>query len=168
MTADVEERVAFAEKIRALEPNNPQLLALTQDIIGAEVAAWHFGCLDDIARNQAYEKALNNLVTPETIVLDVGAGCGVLSLFAARAGAKHVYAVEINPVMAQKAREIVQLNKLDDQITIIQKDILDVKLGEDIPERCDLVVQDIIWPDPLSRNIHNLLSYCELTQVCMS
>ncbi len=151
----------FALAIRRLAPNDPIVLRLTGSVLSKAVPGWHFGCLDDTARNQAYQKALSALITPDTLVLDVGAGCGVLSLFAAKAGAKHVYAVEIEPLVAAAAREIVKLNGYKDRITVIEKDITQVKLGEEIPKRCDLVVQDIIWPNPFSRDIHNLLAHCK-------
>lgn len=45
------------------------------------------------------------------VVLDVGAGSGVLAIFAAKAGAKRVYAVEATD-MAKFAREVVKHNKV--------------------------------------------------------
>ena len=49
-------------------------------------------------------------------VLDVGCGTGILSLFAAKSGAKRVLAVDASDI-AQKAREIVKANGYDDIIT---------------------------------------------------
>ena len=53
----------------------------------------------DARRNAAYVRALEKLVTPDTVVLDLGAGLGVLGLYAARLGAKKVYLVEPEPVI---------------------------------------------------------------------
>jgi protein arginine N-methyltransferase 1 len=66
------------------------------------------------------------------VVLDIGAGTGILSIFAARAGARHVYAVEFSRT-AELAIEIIRDNGLADKITVIQKRIEDVELGVDIP-----------------------------------
>jgi protein arginine N-methyltransferase 3 len=52
------------------------------------------------------------------VVLDVGCGTGILSLFAARAGARKVYAVDAAPI-AEKARAIVKANELEDVITSV-------------------------------------------------
>lgn len=52
----------------------------------------------------------------DAVVLDVGCGTGILSLFAARAGAKRVFAVDASPV-ADKAAVIVRENGLEDVIT---------------------------------------------------
>lgn len=62
------------------------------------------------------------------VVLDVGAGTGILSCFAARAGAKMVYAVEASN-MASICESIVYQNDLQDQITVIQQPVEDVILN---------------------------------------
>lgn len=49
--------------------------------------------------------------------MDIGCGTGILSIFAARAGAKHVYAVD-NAEIALFAREIIKNNGLEDKITV--------------------------------------------------
>jgi protein arginine N-methyltransferase 1 len=60
-------------------------------------------------------------------VLDVGCGTGILSIFAARAGAKHVYAVEEADI-ALFAEEIIKRNNFADKITVIQGKMEEVEL----------------------------------------
>uniref|UniRef100_A0A8R7QE35 Uncharacterized protein n=1 Tax=Triticum urartu TaxID=4572 RepID=A0A8R7QE35_TRIUA len=61
----------------------------------------HFGIheemLKDVVRTRSYQNVItqNNFLFKDKIVLDVGAGTGILSLFCAKAGAKHVYAVSV-------------------------------------------------------------------------
>jgi len=51
-------------------------------------------------------------------VLDIGCGSGILSLFAARAGAKKVIGVD-NADIVHYAREIVKWNGYENVITIV-------------------------------------------------
>jgi protein arginine N-methyltransferase 1 len=59
----------------------------------------HFGIheemLKDTVRTKTYQNVIyqNSFLFKDKIVLDVGAGTGILSLFCAKGGAKHVYAV---------------------------------------------------------------------------
>jgi predicted RNA methylase len=52
--------------------------------------------LRDKTRTTVYKNAIlrNKHLFEDKIVLDVGSGTGILSIFAAKAGARHVYAVE--------------------------------------------------------------------------
>lgn len=74
----------------------------------------------------------------DAVVLDVGCGTGILSLFAARAGAKHVYAVDASPV-AERARQIVAANDLQNTITVIHGKIEDITLPV---EHVDVIVSE--------------------------
>ena len=73
----------------------------------------HEEMIKDSVRTNAYRDAIMN--NPEAfkdkIVLDIGAGTGILSIFAARAGAKHVYALEFAHI-ADYTTEIIKKNGL--------------------------------------------------------
>jgi hypothetical protein len=68
--------------------------------------------LEDHKRTGAYYQAVmqNRRQFEGRVVLDVGTGSGILAIFAAKAGAKRVYAVEATG-MAKFARQLVQANQ---------------------------------------------------------
>jgi release factor glutamine methyltransferase len=57
-------------------------------------------------------------------VLDMGAGSGLLALFAARAGAQ-VHAVDINPLAVQTTQENAERNGLSPSLTALQSNLFD-------------------------------------------
>lgn len=85
--------------------------------------------LMDHVRMRAYHSAIMNnkhLFAGKT-VLDVGTGSGVLSLWAAQAGAAKVFAVEYTD-MAIHARNLVEKNGMSGVIEVIQSSVEDLQL----------------------------------------
>lgn len=76
--------------------------------------------LTDKVRTSAYASFI--LGTPalfdNAVVLDVGCGTGILSMFAARSGAKRVYAVDASDI-AKRAKKIIEDNGHGDVITYV-------------------------------------------------
>jgi len=83
----------------------------------------------DRARTESYQRAItdNQHYFKDKIVMDVGAGTGVLSLFAMKAGAKKVFAVEASP-LAEVLKEIVKLNDEEGIIEVIQGKAEEIEL----------------------------------------
>ena len=108
------------------------------------VPGWHFSIVRDEGRNRVYEEALNRFVTRETTVLEIGTGTGILAMLAARSGARHVYTCELEPLIAEAARENIRRNGFADRITVIGKKSSELVVGEDIPEPVDLLVSEIV------------------------
>jgi protein arginine N-methyltransferase 1 len=85
--------------------------------------------LKDEVRTKSYLNAIeqNKHLFKGKVVLDVGCGTGILSMFAARAGAAKVFAVECSNI-AEQARQIVVANKLDHVVEVIKGKMEDITL----------------------------------------
>eukprot|EP00760_Papus_ankaliazontas_P029469 PhM_4_TR4253/c0_g2_i1/m.64250 len=84
--------------------------------------------LEDEPRMRFYEHMLRPDVVRGKVVLDVGAGTGVLSLFAARSGARRVVAIE-GSSMATLTREVVAENGFSSTVHVVQARAEDVTLA---------------------------------------
>lgn len=104
----------------------------------------HFGIheemLKDEVRMDRYSRAIleNKHLFQGKVVLDVGCGTGVLSMFAAKSGAKHVYGVDMATIHHQ-AKKIVQANGFGDVITIIGGKIEEIDLPVD---KVDIIISE--------------------------
>ena len=92
----------------------------------------------DEVRTRSFYESIRATVRKGDVVLDVGAGSGILSLFAARAGAKRVYAVERAPGAAALARRLVAGNGLADVVEVIEADAE----GALLPEPVNVIVSE--------------------------
>ncbi|XP_025110690.1 histone-arginine methyltransferase CARMER-like isoform X1 [Pomacea canaliculata] len=95
--------------------------------------------MQDYIRTSTYQRAmLANLSDfHDKVVLDVGAGSGILSFFAIQAGARRVYAIEASS-MANHCETLVKENSLDGQIIVIPGKVEEV----DIPEQVDTIISE--------------------------
>jgi type II protein arginine methyltransferase len=156
---DAGEAQRLAERLRAGAPDDALVWSATETIIRAAVPQWHFAIIRDERRNSIYDKALRAAVTPEKVVLEIGTGSGILAMMAARAGARHVYTIEVQPLIAEAARRNIADNGYAERITVINKDALRVQVGEDLPRPCDLLVHEVVSNDLLSESVLPLVAY---------
>lgn len=108
------------------------------------VPRWHFEMLNDEKRNAAFERALINAITPETIVLDIGSGTGLLAMMAARAGAKETVTCEMVPQLAELARDTVAANGLADRIITLDKKSTALVIGYQMVHKANLLVTETV------------------------
>jgi protein arginine N-methyltransferase 1 len=95
--------------------------------------------IKDKPRTLAYKQFMEENVNliKNKVVLDVGAGTGILSLFAARSGASKVYAVEASDI-GILCENIVKANKYERVITVIKGFMETVEL----PEKVDVIISE--------------------------
>lgn len=102
----------------------------------------HMEMLKDRVRTEAYRDAI--LMNPHMfkgkVVLDVGCGTGILSLFAAKAGAKRVIGIDCSSVAIQ-ARQIVADNGYGEVITILQGKVEELSLPPDV-DKVDVIISE--------------------------
>ncbi len=106
--------------------------------------ATYGGMIADKGRTSSYDRALRANVRPGAVVLDIGAGPGIMAFLACRAGAARVYAVEPDDVI-QLARQMAADNGLSSRIEFIQAMSTDI----DLPEKVDGILADIRGRSPL-------------------
>ncbi len=108
--------------------------------------------LADKVRLDAYHEAIRRTVKPGDVVIDLGTGTGILAMFAARSGARKVYALEHGEVI-EIAKQVASHNKLTN-IEFVRKNSRDFKA----PELADLVIHEQIGSYLFDENmVENLL-----------
>ncbi|KAJ3427612.1 protein arginine n-methyltransferase 3 [Anaeramoeba flamelloides] len=107
----------------------------------------HIGSHEDIIRDStflnSFKRAIldNPQIFKDKVVMDVGCGIGILSLMAAKAGAKKVIGIDHSKILLQ-TNEIIKENGFSDTITLINSKVEDVeKLPEGI-EEVDVIISD--------------------------
>ncbi|XP_052780651.1 protein arginine N-methyltransferase 6-like isoform X2 [Mya arenaria] len=99
----------------------------------------HEEMLSDTVRTNAYRYAIfkNYERLRGSVVADVGAGTGILSVFCVQAGAKKVYAIEASDIAGQ-TEAVVNENKMAERIDVIHNAVESVKF----PEQLDVIVSE--------------------------
>jgi len=104
----------------------------------------HFGIHEEMLKDEVRTRTYMNSIVgskylfKDKVVLDVGCGTGILSLFAAKAGAKLVLAVECSEIALQ-AQQIVKDNKFDHVVKIIKGKLEDITLPVD---KVDIIISE--------------------------
>jgi protein arginine N-methyltransferase 1 len=80
-----------------------------------------------------------NVVRTGDVVVDIGCGTGILTLFACMAGAGHVYAFEQDPII-DLARQVCEQNGFASRITFINE----WSTRSELPQRADVLVSETI------------------------
>ncbi|HJQ68450.1 MAG TPA: 50S ribosomal protein L11 methyltransferase [Blastocatellia bacterium] len=75
--------------------------------------------IDDLRRNRAFYSALKKHVTPDSAVLDIGAGTGLWAIAAARLGARKVVAIERDEYLIPIIKNLVRENRVEDRVEVV-------------------------------------------------
>lgn len=94
-------------------------------VFGYDDVGNHASMLVDPVRMRAFARAIEQAVRPDDVVVDVGAGSGILALLCAKAGARHVIAIERGP-MAKLIERAAAANGFADRVTVIRGDAREV------------------------------------------
>jgi len=101
----------------------------------------------DPLRMNAYRGAIAKYVQPGSVVVDLGCGPGIFGFLACQAGARRVYAIDINGVV-DFGRHLAAVNGVADRIQFLCGDSRQIHL----PERADVIVSDVRGSLPLHSN----------------
>src|SRR5579863_3037280 len=98
----------------------------------------------DKLRMDAYSVAIQRSVRPGDVVVDLGCGPGIFALLACKAGARKVYAIDMNGVV-DFGRHLAAANGFSDRILFLRGDSRSIHL----PERANVIVADVRGVLPL-------------------
>lgn len=112
----------------------------------------HHYMLKDYVRLAGYRRAIENKVKPESVAMDLGTGTGILAFFAAKAGAKKVYAIEKRSDIIDLSKTLAKENNIEDKLEYIIGN--SAKLDPSMfKEKVDVFISEILGSGIFEENV---------------
>lgn len=109
----------------------------------------HAAMVLDPFRTSAIRQAIDQNVGKSDVVVDVGSGIGLLSFFACRAGAKHVYAIDCDIESVQVAKTLAKRFGYEKQITFVEE----ISFLAKIDKKADVLICETVGSLAFDENI---------------
>ncbi len=150
-----DEALVYYRKVLEISPTNIAAQQGAYLALSRIVPEWHVPMMNEKNRNQAYFDAIKAVVTDKSTVFEIGTGSGLLTMMAAKLGAKQVTTCESIPLIAETAQQIIKDNKFEKTIKVIAKKSIDIEIGakEDMPEQADILVSEIFSSELLGEYV---------------
>lgn len=95
--------------------------------------------LTDDIRTQRFKECIERTVRKGDVVIDLGTGTGIMAIWAAKAGAKKVYAFEEADV-ADVAKAVIADNCLQNVIEVLRANSMDINISE----QADVLIAELV------------------------
>ncbi len=121
-------RIRYGNKMTRASYDNPFTLLHAVNLLSQK------------SRINKFSRAINDLVTADSIVFDIGTGTGILAFLAAKAGAKSVIGIDVSLQNIEYARRASKINGWEDRIKFIH-----AHYDEFIPDmKADIVICEML------------------------
>ena len=154
----------FVQKLNAIDGKMEWVVENDYDLRNEIARSTYSGMLHDTERNRKYYEALRQTVRDlrshgKTFIqgLDIGAGTGILSMMAAKAGVDHVIACESFEPMSKTAQKVIDRNKLENVIQVVNKTSTDLLVPEDMPQKANILVTEIFDTELIGEGVLSTL-----------
>lgn len=120
-------------------------------------------CLYDTERTRQWKEAIEDTVNKGDVIVDAGAGTGILGVFAALDGAQKVYSIELHERFCKLIENLAVKNNVADKVMVIHRDATQVVLDEKV----DVVICELLCTgqffEPEVQVINHLRQYFKPT-----
>lgn len=147
------EAIELCREVLRLHPGSLTARLGAEWTLSQLVPLYHVPMMNEEERNQAYWKALEAADLRGKLVLEIGTGSGLLAMMAAKLGAAKVVTCEASTILAGTARKIVERNGMSDRVAVLAKPSQALQVGQDLPEKADVLVHEIFSSELLGEHV---------------
>jgi hypothetical protein len=136
----------YLSKKRKIQLNTKIFTPFTQIPIQSKKISYYLSMINDSWRNRFFYDALH-ATAKDKVVLDVGAGTGILSAYALHAGAKFVFVVERDSAAADMAQYTLSRCFEQSRFRVINCDFWTDEIDNKIDQTVDILVSETVGPN---------------------
>ena len=158
----------YINKLKKDYPDNNQIDNLyntfLSDLIHSKnmIPSYFIDMMNESNRVKKFKNAIDNVVSENSDVLEIGGGTGIMSCFASKKVGKNkkVYCYEVNPVMVDISRNVIKDN--DCNVEVIEKISVEGS-SDEINGKKDILICETIGNYLIEENILTIVNHAHDT-----